>query len=119
MLQIKYKNGMIRNLRVTPDFFISGKTHETLPKGELTGKILDIVNDFGPYKELYEVSLTNGARQIIHIGPNLHNKPNEFVEEEKIDESVQIKQMKKETKNQVFTHSIKWTASGAIVTMLK
>lgn len=114
MLTVKFKSGVVRRLNCPVDFFIA-KNGDTMSKGELTDKITDIISDMGKYRELYHATLYFGSRKMVEIGPNKHNEPIVAVEE-KIDESVQLKDLKKDTKNFRFTQKIVRNINGVFIT---
>ena len=109
---------MNRRLNTTNAFYVDGKTGETLNKHELSTKVLDIVSDFGPYKEMYTASLIIGSQHLLDFGPNILNKPFDHLSEEKIDYSIQLKDLKKDTKNFKYTKRILRNSDGVFVTNL-
>lgn len=118
MLTIVYKDGMTRLLNPHSDFFFSAKGHEKLTVKDLSEKVSSIVADFGPYGQLYKATLTRGSEVIVKIGPNLNNKPSSTKEVDTVDYSVQLKQMKKDSKNFKFTYKIVKNSEGVFVTLL-
>lgn len=118
MLTITYKNGTQRFIRVTPAFYLDGtKDNELLSSAQLAAKVSDLASDFGPYREVYHSTLYNGNTLVCEYGPVLQNKPlSKDDVEEKIDESVQLKDLKKETKDYKQTQRILRNADGVFVT---
>lgn len=119
MLTIIFKDGTLRRLHPTADFFSAGKVSERLSKDQLINKTTDIVSDFGPYKQMYSVSLYQGQTKLLELGPHNHNKPFSAEPEEKIDYSQQLKDLKSEVENKKFTTRILRNADGVFVFPIK
>lgn len=119
MLNVMYKDGTRRILNVPTNFYLDGKTGEVISKSFITDKVTDLLSDLGPYKQVYTANLTAGNRTLVDIGPNPHNLPVSMMEPEPIiDESLQKKEMKKDSKNFVYTQRILRTAEGVFVTTI-
>lgn len=116
MLQLIFKNGTIRNINVVPAFFLSEKTGDKLSKAVLTDKVTDIASDLGVYRTLFHATLYAGTQLLVEVGPNLHNRPFDYPEEDKIDYSEQVKNMKKDSKGFRFTQRILRNSDGVFVT---
>ena len=118
MLTITYKDGTQRFLRVNPAFYLDGtKDSERLSISQIAAKVSDIASDLGPFREVYHTTLYNGNDLVCEYGPVLQNKPlPKGVVEEKPDESVLLKQLKKDTKNYVQTQRILRNSEGVFVT---
>lgn len=119
MLNVMYKDGTRRILNVPTNFYLDGKTGETISRSFITDKVTDLLSDLGPYKEVYKATLFAGPKLLVDIGPNPHNLPVSMMEPEvPIDESLQIKEMKKDTKGFVYTQRILRNSDGVFVTSI-